>query len=272
MSKKKITVKSILVSAAIAVATSIAIVVIVNTNSMNKSIDSALDAIEESYTLTPIDIDEDYRNLTMYGVMKFDTSQYEIEGLGNLSIMKTNIGVMQMATFVITPLEKNAPLISVDYMYMLGNRMAYIEYYNLLNEDIKEDDSYTNLMNGIRTNNTSNYTNITDKEVEPAWYDDMLDDATLHKKGTFIDDEALTKMLVENISYYSESVKVMEPLTEEEQEIKVELTEEYYNGLISNGGISTDVFKKELGEDVTRDFFNKVFFGTYQNNNTVYNN
>ena len=28
------------------------------------------------------------------------------------------------------------------------------------------------------------------------------------------------------------------------------------------GGISTDVFKKELGPEVTKDFFDRVFFGT----------
>ena len=39
-------------------------------------------------------------------------------------------------------------------------------------------------------------------------------------------------------------------------------SERVIDGLIDKGGVSTDVFKKELGEAKTRDFFNKVFFGT----------
>ena len=42
----------------------------------------------------------------------------------------------------------------------------------------------------------------------------------------------------------------------------LDVTQEYSDGLIDKGGVSTDVFKKELGEAKTRDFFNKVFFGT----------
>ena len=51
-------------------------------------------------------------------------------------------------------------------------------------------------------------------------------------------------------------------LTPEEQAAKLALTQEYSDNLISKGGVSTDVFKKQLGEEKTRDFFDKVFFGT----------
>ena len=37
---------------------------------------------------------------------------------------------------------------------------------------------------------------------------------------------------------------------------------EYTDGLIEKGGISTDVFKKDLGEEETKKFFDSVFFGT----------
>ena len=47
-----------------------------------------------------------------------------------------------------------------------------------------------------------------------------------------------------------------------QQKTKNEITKDYTDGLISNGGISTDMFKASLGEEVTRDFFSKVLFGT----------
>lgn len=51
-------------------------------------------------------------------------------------------------------------------------------------------------------------------------------------------------------------------LTEDQKKAKNAITRDYTDGLISNGGIPTDMFKSSLGEDVTRDFFSKVLFGT----------
>lgn len=54
--------------------------------------------------------------------------------------MRVNMGVMQMATVVITPREKNLPLLSADYMYILSNRKSYLEFYDV----VKEKDSKYN--------------------------------------------------------------------------------------------------------------------------------
>ena len=43
---------------------------------------------------------------------------------------------------------------------------------------------------------------------------------------------------------------------------KNELSAHYVNGLLENGGPSTDVFKKSLGEDKTARLFKNVLFGT----------
>ena len=51
-------------------------------------------------------------------------------------------------------------------------------------------------------------------------------------------------------------------LTEEEREEKLAITVEYTDGLIEKGGISTDVFKSQLGNEETKKFFDSVFFGT----------
>lgn len=53
--------------------------------------------------------------------------------------MKLNMGVMQMATFVLTPDEKDIPVLSADYMFMLPIRKTYLEIYDLV---IYNDDTY----------------------------------------------------------------------------------------------------------------------------------
>jgi hypothetical protein len=69
-------------------------------------------------------------------------------------------------------------------------------------------------------------------------------------------------MLVDSVHIYLTYGKEFPTLTEEQREEKLAITVEYTDGLIEKGGISTDVFKKELGDEETKNFFDKVFFGT----------
>ncbi len=54
-------------------------------------------------------------------------------------------------------------------------------------------------------------------------------------------------------------------LSDEAKAEKQAITLAYTDGLIEKGGISTDVFKKELGAEETKNFFDQVFFGTLRN-------
>jgi hypothetical protein len=59
-----------------------------------------------------------------------------------------------------------------------------------------------------------------------------------------------------------ETAKDLALLSDEEKAQKKALTQEYCDTLVEKGGVSTDVFKKALGEKTTKDFFDKVLFGT----------
>ena len=62
---------------------------------------------------------------------------------------------------------------------------------------------------------------------------------------------------------YCELVKAFDhEKTEEEKAEKQAITLAYTDGLIEKGGISTDVFKKGLGEEKTAKLFRKVLFAT----------
>ena len=116
-----------------------------NVAAMNRCIDTALEEIQKNYTVTELDPGE-YRELKMFHVMKFGVEQYNIAELGNLSVMRVNLGAMQMATVVITPYDKNLPLLSADYMYILSNRKAYLEFYDVVKE---KDERYMQLMEAL---------------------------------------------------------------------------------------------------------------------------
>ncbi len=113
-----------------------------NAGQMNACVDETIQRISVGHTLTETQNDT-YSEMHAYGILTFHVKQYDIENVGNLSVMTVNAGVMQMATVVFSPFEKDLPLMSCDYMYMLSNRKAYIELYDLVKE---KDDIYLSWM------------------------------------------------------------------------------------------------------------------------------
>ena len=234
----------------------IAIIAGENVKAMDACVDAVLEELQKEHTVTPVDTG-DYEEMTIYGIMKFHVEQYDIEDVGNLSVMRVNMGVMQMATVVITPRDKNMPLLSADEMYRLGNRKSYLKFYDVVKE---KDEQYNQLLEAL-SKVQDNYTHLEDIVPSEAWYEHLLT-VTAYKGGKSKADADMEKMLTDSIRVYGEHAAGLPLLSAEEKAEKIAITMEYTDGLIEKGGISTDVFKKELGEETTKDFFDKVFFGT----------
>ena len=227
-----------------------------NVKAMNSCVDSVLAILEEHHRMKALDVGK-YEDMTIYGLMKFDVEQYEIEELGTLSVMRMNVGLMQMATIVITPRDKNMPLLSADYMYILSKRKCYLEFYDVVTQ---KDDMYNKLLKELSKMHEE-YAHLENVEVSPAWYADLLT-VTSYKSGSFGEDVDLEALLLDSLQIYVNHEKGLSRLSEEEQSEKRMITVQYTDNLINKGGISTDVFKKELGEMETKEFFDNVFFGT----------
>ncbi len=228
-----------------------------NVKAMNDTVDTVVAELKENFTVTPVDVG-DYKKMKIYGIMNFDVEQYDIEGIGNLSIMRMNaLGLMQMSTVVITPQDKNLPLLSADYMYILSNRKAYLEFYDVVAE---KDEAYNTLLTAL-TDAKNKYNHLEDIQASEAWYADLLT-VTTYKAGTPESDKDLKGLLIDSLDVYMEHAAQLPLLTEEEKAEKLEITVNYTDGLIEKGGISTDVFKKELGPEETKKFFDNIFFGT----------
>ena len=228
-----------------------------NMKVLNSTYNSGMKTLSNCTGIAPVDAGE-FKQIKMYGLMKFDVSQYEINDTGNLSVMKVNMGFMQMISFVITPYDKNMPLMSMDFMYIMGKRKAYVEFYDLVPE--KDSAEYDDVLSAIKEFE-SKYSSFEDIQTDPAWYDDLMTVA-LHKAGKRADDEKIEEMFCDAISCYMEKANELEKLSDEEKAVKLELTQNYSDALVEKGGVSTDVFKKQLGEEKTKEFFDKVFFGT----------
>lgn len=260
--KKKKRRKRILITLGIILAVILALVIAVcvisnlNMKAMNHSIDAVMDELRENYTVTPLDAGE-YEEIKLHGIIKFNVEQYDIKELGNLSVMRINMGVIQMSSIVITPKDKNLPLLTADYIYLLTNRKAYLEFYDLVKE---KDDTYNKLLTNL-SDIQNKYDYLNNLEVSPAWYEHLLSVAS-YKACNITADKEIETMLMDSLRVYIQHDKQLPLLSEEEKQEKLTITVNYTDGLITNGGISTDVFKNALGADVTKKFFDSVFFGT----------
>ena len=178
-----------------------------NMKAMNATVDAGMQALSESTEVTPLDAGE-YEQIKIYGLMKFDVSQYDVKDIGNLSVMKVNMGFMQMVSFVITPYEKDMPLLSMDFMYILGNRKAYAEFYDLV-KDISSPE-YVKVLDEIR-GFEERYSDMEDVETEPAWYDDLLT-VVLHKADKRKNDDRVQEMFCDAVKTYMSSANELEKL------------------------------------------------------------
>lgn len=227
-----------------------------NSKAMDSAINSTVSLISDKYKVNEVSTGE-FEKITVYGIMKFHVKQYDVENYGNLCVMKVNMGLMQMSTIVLTPENKNLPLVSTDYMYILGKRTSYVELFDLVEN---KDDDYMALMNKIKDIRLS-YDSLTDVTPSAAWYDELRTES-IYKSGTTDDDDAMEKMLLESVEAVLDAESQLPELGDAQKLAKKKLTKQYSDNLIDKGGVSTDTFKKSMGTDKTREFFDKVFFGT----------
>ena len=224
---------------------------------MQASVQEGLDAIKKQYQVTELDAGE-FEDMRLYGIMKFHVDQYKVEELGNLSVMTADMGFMQMVSFLVTPFEKNVPMCAMDFMYIFNTRKSYVEFYDLGADTGSEE--YKAVQDKLREM-VARYDKVEEIPAEKAWYDEYLN-VVMHKKLSIDEETENSEMFNDAITTYINATKTMPRLSEEEMARQHGNTQLYCEGLISKGGVSTDVFKKALGEEKTHDFFNKVFFGT----------
>lgn len=254
--RRRLMIVGIVMGVVLILGVTVGVIAAKNVKAMNDTVDAVLEELKARYALSPLDAGE-YEEIKIYGIMKFKAQQYEVEGLGNLSVMRMNMGVMQMATVVLTPKEKNMPLVSADYIYVLGNRKAYLEFYDV----VKEKDETYNELTAALSDVIKNYDHLENFEAKEAWYDHLLT-VDAYKSVKAKNDGEIKNLLTDSLKVYLDHSQTLPQLSSEEREEKIAITQAYTDGLVEKGGVSTDVFKKELGVKETKKFFDKVFFGT----------
>ena len=92
------------------------------------------------------------------------------------------------------------------------------------------------------------------------WYISIKLEESVSVKGKVkTDKEFFDKYALEHFQAY---INTVNGGADVDSELKKEKASVYVEGLLKNGGPSTDVFKKALGEESTAELFRNYLFGT----------
>ena len=213
-------------------------------------IEKLLKAIEAKYPLT-VQNPGDFAKLKANG-MKFSIQAYQAEGLGWVSVMTASgfFGLMKMDTLIINPTEVDMPLLSYDRIHAMGNDTLIYELYDTMlgQPDLTALDKAKG-----RTNL------LPDHDLGKHWYDDIKLPQSISKKCKKVQSPTFDDGAYQYMVAFLNAAKSAPAC---EANAKREKASVYVEGLLSNGGPSTNVFKKSLGEEKTAELFRTVLFGT----------
>ena len=190
--------------------------------------------------LIPADIPE-YKSMkypSAIPIMRFNTSQFRVAGMGNLFIMETNVmmGLMKLSTVVFTPLAKTAlPFLLIDGMIMGKKNLCYVEYYDLTPDDCDIAGSQTQ---------RAEFADIPDYHEREAWYISRRTPYSLIKGGKGVDGQALEEMVLACVGRYLASEK---PCDNPEKHY-LNLAD-FQHEMLKKGNPSSATLKRLLGEE-----------------------
>ena len=214
-------------------------------------VEKMLGLIEKSFSLSERDSGE-YSSAKV-GPMKFQIRYFDAAGLGRVSVMKGSamFGLMKMDTLIVNPFARDMALFSYDRIYAMGNDTIFLELY-----DTRMDKS--GLMEDIESV-VSRYDDIPEQPVAPNWYDNIKLPGSLKKKGKKNITPRFDRLAQEYLNSFIELVR-QAPECDVRQKKKAAAV--YTQGLLKNGGPSTDQFVKAKGKEYTEYLFRNILFGT----------
>lgn len=218
----------------------------------------SLTAAEKYFNVSEKNVPDEYRTIKN-AMMKTSVKQYSIDGVGNMAVQnaKAMFGLMKMDMMCITPISRDLPLFSFDVIEAMGNYTLIIEIYDVMLEKNEKNTKLLETLESIK----SEYSDLPDNDLGEHWYDDLKCAACVSKKGKKKDiAEKCDELYGRYLEAYLSAAKDMDEVAD--KAAKRALSDSYVQGLLDNGGPSTDQFVKMLGIERTTEYFKKIIFGT----------
>ncbi len=208
--------------------------------------------LSKKYELKPRDIGE-CAKLSKKG-MTFETKSYSVEGIGNMCVMtmKAMMGLMKMETVVLSVNEKDAPLINLDWIKVMGKETLMCELYDTQIDPYSEEPL-------LKMQKLSDEDKIIEDYVASGkyWYDDILYPCSYKKTGKQLHDrfEAVGKKFFD--IYFDE----LQKLPGCDVGGKREKNQFFAETLFSKGGPAVDQVKKLFGETIAKKLVVNCMYG-----------
>ena len=202
----------------------------------------AVAVLQEKFPLKKI-TPEKYRTMGSL-LMRFHLEQYEVEGLGNLCVLKTRamLGLMNLLTVVVTPGSgKNVPFLLIDTMDMGKKHLCYVEYYDCTADGADRD----RLLAA-----SAPYGDVPDYAEKPAWYVKERMEGSLIKTG---DKARLERMAADAVQAYAQQAAAAPVKPENLAGLKA-----FQRRMIQEGNPSTAALTRTLGQAGAEEFFRTV--------------
>ncbi len=185
-------------------------------------------------------------------ILRFHIRHWDAGLLGNVSYMYAD-GLMKMESLIINPTRIDLPLLSMDTILAMGNLTVISEIYDTSVNGFDQK--------GCQAARDS-LSSYPDRPTEPRWYDSIKMPCSIGKKAKKKDADSFSKALKSFLDSYLEiagrASEIADPAILAE---KAKRSNAYIDGLLVNGGASTDAFLKKYGKERTAQLFNDVLFG-----------
>ena len=226
----------------------------ISERTLSAMLQTLLQTLQASYPLTQLDVGE-FSTVKASG-MTFSIQAYEANGLGRVSVMSAKgfFGLMKMDTLIINPTLVDLPLYSYDRIYAMGNDTLIVELYDTLTPESAFSPAQLQQTKAL-------YADLPVHPLGAHWYDSIKLPESISHKGKKNLEARFDELTFDHFKAYLESAPAQSNRAEAEISSKQEKAAYYVNGLLQNGGPSTDVFKKAMGEEKTGKLFREVLFG-----------
>ena len=181
--------------------------------------------------------------------MKFWLQSYDWEGCACVShlSMRAFFGLIKMETVICTPYTKDLPLFSFDGVTAFGKKTLFIELYDtqVAHVDLSTLDKVK-----------QSYKDLKDKNMKPAWYDNLMLSPSTFKVGR---GPRMSQLATEMTTAY---INLFDTANEVDRLVKTARNSAYVEGLISNGGPAINTVRDILGAQPAETMFRRFLFGT----------
>lgn len=209
-----------------------------------------LEMINAYYDLREQDTNT-YKDAELNGIPLIIKS-YDVVNFGSVSILSSASNVMNLDTLILNPFSKDMPLFSYDRIKAFQTDTLFIELYDTL-----LDKSMNKVVNEELNKIKKKYQDINELEHKDNWYDSIRLDASISKKVELNQSNLFDELTKEYLKTY---LSISKNLCSCNEELKKAKAKEYTDGLLENGGPSTDAFIKAKGKEYTEKLYREVLF------------